>query len=104
MEADEQEAALAPLFRALSLAKAGSERAEEVRAMLVRALGAIVQACAVDIGRLIEAGDTSVALVQSEKLWSLLRSAADQGLPQDDLADTSLEVLALFDRLRVKRP
>jgi hypothetical protein len=96
--------ALAPLLRALSLANGDGERAGEVRLMLLRTVGAIVDARSTEIGRLIGAGETSLALLQTEKLWSLLRSAADQGLPQDDLTDASHQVLALFDRLHVKRP
>jgi hypothetical protein len=104
VEAGAQDAALAPLFRALSFSEAEGERGRQVRGMLTRALGEIVETRAADIGRLIDAGDTDVALAQSEKLWSLLRGAVDQGMPQDDLADASGKVLILFDRMSAKRP
>jgi tetratricopeptide (TPR) repeat protein len=104
VEAGAQDAGLAALFRALSLSEAGSERGRQVRGVLARALGEIVDARAADIDRLIDAGDTGGALRQSEKLWSLLRGAVDRGLPQDDLADASGRVLALFDRMCAKHP
>ncbi len=98
------EAALGPLFRALSFTDVAKKRRDETRAMLVRALGALVEAQSAEILRLIEAGDAGAASVQSDKLRSLLRSAVDQGLPEDDLSDASAKVQTLFDRLGDKRP
>ena len=71
--------------------------------MLAGALGDVVDARAADIGRLIDAGDTSVALIQREKLWRLLRGAVDQGLPRDDLADAFGKVPTVFDDTGVER-
>jgi len=98
------EAALGPLFRALSFRDVAKTRHGETRAMLVRTLGAIVEAQSAVILRLIDSGDADAASIQSDKLWGLLRSAVDQGLPEDDLSDASAKVLALFDRLGDQRP
>jgi tetratricopeptide (TPR) repeat protein len=98
------EAALGPLFRALSFKDVAKKRHDETRAILVRTLGAIVEAQSAEILRLIDSGAAGAASVQSDKLWGLLRSAADQGLPEDDFSDASAKVLALFDRLGDKRP
>jgi hypothetical protein len=77
---------------------------EEVRGLLVRAVGEIVDARAAEIARLIDAGDTSTASLQSEKLWSLLRSGVSQGLAEDHLEDAFGKVRALFDRAGARRP
>jgi len=98
------EAALDPLFRAVSFTEITSERREEARRLLVRTLGEIVETRAVEIGRLIEAGDTRAAAVESEKLWSLLRSAVDRALPEGRLAEAFDKVRALFDRAGAERP
>ena len=50
----------------------------------------------VDIAALVDAGDPGAAAIQGDKLWSLLRGAVDQGLPQEDLADAFARVSALF--------
>jgi tetratricopeptide (TPR) repeat protein len=99
VEAGAQEAALSPLFQALAFEDIGAERQEETRATLVRALEEIVDARGVDIGALIDAGDSAAAAIQGDKLWSLLRGAVDQGLPQDHLSDAFAKVSALFHRI-----
>jgi tetratricopeptide (TPR) repeat protein len=99
VEAGAQEAAMSPLFQALAFKDIGVERQEETRATLARALEEIVDARSVDIGALIEAGDTAAAAIQGDKLWSLLRAAVDQGLPQDQLTDAFAKVSALFHKM-----
>jgi pentatricopeptide repeat protein len=103
VEAGAREAAMAPLFRALALTELGSERQDVARAMLTRALGEIVDERSAAIGRLIDAGDLATASTESDKLWSLLRGAVDQGLPEDDVLDVFNKVLALFRRMNGKR-
>jgi tetratricopeptide (TPR) repeat protein len=99
LEAGEGEAALGPLCRALRLDASGDARLTETRATLVRTLERVVETRSVEIGALIEAGDAALAAVQGEKLWSLLRGAVDQGLPQDRLTDTFATVEGLFHRI-----
>jgi len=96
LEAGAREAALSPLFRALAITDVGKDRLEETRTTLVRALEEIAAERSVDIAALVDAGDPGAAAIQCDKLWSLLRGAVDQGLPQDDLADTFARVSALF--------
>lgn len=103
VDAGAPDAALDPLLRAASLGALAGERREEARGLLVRTLGQIVNARSAEIGRLIDAGDKSVASVQVEKLWSLLRGAVDHGLTQEDLADPVARVLSLLERSGAKR-
>jgi tetratricopeptide (TPR) repeat protein len=99
VEAGAQEAAMSLLFQALAFNDIGAERQEETRATLARALEEIVDARSVDVGALIEAGDTAAAAIQGDKLWSLLRAAVDQGLPQEHLTDAFGKVSALFQKM-----
>ena len=99
VEAGAQEAAMSPLFQALAFKDIGVERQEETRATLARALEEIVDARSVDIGALIEAGDTAAAAIQGDKLWGLLRAAVDQGLPQDHLTEAFAKLSALFQKM-----
>src|SRR5262249_33391108 len=98
-EAGEPEAAMTPLFRALSVTAAGRERLDETRTALTRALEEIVDARSVDIAALVDAGDTGLAALQGDKLWGLLRGAVDDGLPQEHLTDAFARVAALFHRM-----
>ena len=99
VEAGEHEAAIDPLFHALSFSEAGSERQDETRAMLARALGEIVDRRTAEIDRLADAGDTDAASAESDELQSLLRRAADQGLPDSHLTDAFDKTRARFRRL-----
>lgn len=99
VEAGEHEAAIDPLFHALSFTESGSERQDETRTMLARALGELVDRRIVQIEGLADAGDTGAASAGSDELRSLLRRAEDQGLPDSHLTDASDKVRALFRRL-----
>ena len=103
VEAGAVEAALGPLFNALSLTEVEAERRDETRAALVQALGAVVEAKSAEIGRLIDAGEHGAASVERDKLWSLLRGAVDQGLREDDLSDASAKARALDHRIGDQR-
>jgi hypothetical protein len=65
----------------------------------VGALDEIVDARADEVDALIDADDLGTAQIHAEKLETLLRGAADQGLSPDDLAYASGRVTALFDRM-----
>ena len=94
---------LAPLFRAWPLA-GDDERGCQTRTLLVEALEEIVEARAEDIDRMIDAGETSVAMVHCEKLWGLVRGAIDHGLTREDTAGAFSRALGLFDRIRTEQP
>ncbi len=100
LEAGASDAALGPLGQALGLESIGDERQEESRAALVRALEHIIGTRAVEIRALTAAGDAALARIQADKLWSLLRAAVDQGLPQERLTDAFAAVEGLFSEMR----
>jgi tetratricopeptide (TPR) repeat protein len=104
VDAGAPDAALDPLFRAVSFTEIATERREEARGLLVRALGDIVQTRTAEIGRLIAAGDPSLAGIHSEKLWSLLTSAVGHGLPEELLAEAFGKVRAFLENMGVERP
>jgi tetratricopeptide (TPR) repeat protein len=94
---------LTPLFRAWSVT-GDDERGRQARALLVEALEDIVDARVEDIDRMIDAGDTSLALIHGEKLWILIRGALDHGLSREDLAGAFTRMRVLFDRLHADHP
>ncbi len=96
LEAGEGDLALGPLGQALGLEGLSGEYVEETRVTLVRALERTIATRSVDIHALTVAGDTSLAAIQAEKLWSLLRAAVDQGLPEERLAHAFAAVEALL--------
>ena len=96
LEAGASDAALGPLGQALRLDGVGDERLEETRATLVKALEHIVETRSVELRALAAGGDAGLAAIQADKLWSLLRAAVDQGLPQDRLTEAFTAVEALF--------
>ena len=67
--------------------------------MLVRALDGVAEARALSIRELADAGDREAALVQCDKLWALLRSAADMGLTHAELTASLARVQRLFESL-----
>jgi len=96
LEAGAGDAALGPLGQALRLDGVGDARLEETRATLIRALEHIIETRSVEIRALAAEGDAALAAIQADKLWSLLRAAVDQGLPQDRLTEAFTAVEALF--------
>ena len=104
VDAGTPDAALDPLFRAVAFTEIASERTEDARGLLVRTLGELVDARSTEIVRLVAAGDTSVAAIQGDKLWSLLTSTVEQGLPEDLLGEAFARVRALLESIGAKRP
>jgi hypothetical protein len=94
----EYEAALEPLFHAFGY-DVGPERHQETRALLVRALDGVADARALGIRERADAGDHEGAIVHCDRLWALLRGAAEKGLTQDDLASASMKVQRVFETL-----
>jgi len=98
VEAAEYETALEPLFHALGY-DVGPARRQETVALLVRALDGVAEARALSIRERADAGDREAALVQCDKLWALLRSAADMGLTHAELTASLARVQRLFESL-----
>ena len=98
VEAAEYETALEPLFHALGY-DVGPARRQETVALLVRALDGVAEARALSIRELADVGDREAALVQCDKLWALLRSAADMGLTHAELTASLAGVQRLFESL-----
>jgi tetratricopeptide (TPR) repeat protein len=99
LHAGEQEAALEPLFQALSY-EADPERRRETRGLLGRALDGVTDARALGIRALTEGGNRETALAHCEALRGLLDNALTRGLTKDDVAASFTKVDALIDTLR----
>src|SRR6185503_7845871 len=98
VEAGQHESALEPLFHALTY-DVGPARRQETVALLARALDGVTDDRALTVRELADAGDREAALVQCDKLWALLRSAAEMGVGQTELASTFAKVQRLFESL-----
>jgi len=103
VEAGQHESALEPLFHALTY-DVGPARRQETVALLARALDGVTDDRALTVRELADAGDREAALVQCDKLWALLRSAAEMGVGQTELASTFGKVQRLFESLGHSRP
>jgi tetratricopeptide (TPR) repeat protein len=103
VETGQHESALEPLFHALTY-DVGPARRQETIALLARALDGVTEERALTVRELADAGDRETALVQCDKLWALLRSAAEMGVGQTELASTFAKVQRLFESLGHSRP
>ena len=92
------EGALEPLFRALRLGGIDEERLGETRGALVRALDGLVDVRWAEIQKLGEE-DRAAARADAEKLWTVLRSATERGIAQEDLAEAFAKVMHLGQTL-----
>jgi tetratricopeptide (TPR) repeat protein len=92
------EDALEPLLHALGY-PVGPDQQAETRALLLRALDGVADARALGIREVADAGDREAALVQCDKLWTLLRSAGERGLSATDLEGVYGKVQRLFENL-----
>ena len=99
VEAGEFEEALDLLLHALGFDTVGPERQEETRSALLRALEGIVDSRSLTICQLAEQGDRHEAVVQSEKLWALLRSSMNLGLTEDELSVAFAKAQRLMEQL-----
>jgi tetratricopeptide (TPR) repeat protein len=103
LEAGMYEEALSPLLHALRFGSVGSNRLEETRRPLVRALENLVDAWRAPIERLSHEGDPHDALALCERLWGFIQDARTRGLTEDELAGPVTSTQALFKRLGVTR-
>jgi tetratricopeptide (TPR) repeat protein len=93
------EEAIEPLVRALRLAATAPDRQAETRGALVRAFEGWIEAAALAIGEVADAGDREAALVRSDKLWTRLRAALQEGLSEQDLGVAFARVQRLFEEI-----
>jgi hypothetical protein len=100
--AGEYEIALDPLFHALEY-DAGPARHQETRALLVRALEGVADVRALAIRELAAAGEREAAVMQCNTLWTTLRTAAESGLSQHELASAFSRAQRVFDSLERAR-
>ena len=100
--AGEYEIALDPLFHALEY-DAGPVRHEETRALLVRALEGVADVRALAIRELAAAGEREAAVMQCNTLWTTLRTAAESGLSQHELASAFSRAQRVLDSLERAR-
>jgi len=87
LEAGAVESGLELLLRALALAPADSASQRETRTVLVRALEAVVNAGAEEVGRLLKDGQQAAALAESERLLGVLREGMAAGLLAEELRE-----------------
>jgi tetratricopeptide (TPR) repeat protein len=99
VDAGEHEAALEPLFQALSY-EADPERRRETRGLLGRALDRVTDARTLGIRALTESGNRDTALAHCDALRALLDGALTRGLTENDMAASLTKVNALIDTLR----
>jgi hypothetical protein len=97
------EEALDPLLRALRLAGTAPDRQSETRAALVRAFEGWTEASALAIREVADAGDGEAAIVHSDKLWTRLRAALEEGLSERELAGAFTRVRRLFEEIGRER-
>jgi tetratricopeptide (TPR) repeat protein len=99
LDAGEHEAALEPLFQALSY-EADPERRRETRGLLGRALDGVTDARALGIRALTESVNRETAQAHCDALQSLLDGALARGLTEADLSTSLAKVQALAEKLR----
>ena len=99
VEAGAFEEAIEPLVRALRLADGAPDRESDTRAALVRAFEGWTEMRALALREVADAGDREAAMVGSDKLWTRLRAALEEGLSERDLAGAFARARRLFDEI-----
>ncbi|MBI3827067.1 MAG: hypothetical protein HY294_13825 [Candidatus Rokubacteria bacterium] len=99
IEAEQFEAALEPLTRALRFTSVGEQRRDETRGALVRALDGLTDDRLAVIREIATEGRHDDALVEADKVWALLRSSLDLGLAEEEIASALDRLQRLFKEL-----
>ncbi len=86
VEAGEHEDAIEPLFHALRIGETSSERQQETREAIVRALLGVAEGQAPIIGQLVKDGKRSAAVEAGERLKAVIRESLELGLSQQELS------------------
>lgn len=92
--------ALEPLLHAARFHGVGPDRQAETRAALARALAGVVDVRGLAIRQLADEGDREAAMVESDRLWSLVRSATEAGVTDEQLRTVIAKVRRLVDTVR----
>lgn len=100
LDAGEFDDALEPLLHAARFHGVGPERQAQTRAALARALAGVADVRALAIRQLADEGDREAAVVESDKLWSVLRSATEAGVTEEQLSTVIAKVRRLVDSVR----
>jgi tetratricopeptide (TPR) repeat protein len=104
VEAGAFEEAIEPLVRALRLAGGAPDRESDTRAALVHAFEGWTEMRALAIREVADAGDREAAIVGSDKLWTRLRAALQEGLSDRDLAGAFARARRLFEEIGGRIP
>jgi tetratricopeptide (TPR) repeat protein len=99
VEAGAFEEAIEPLVRALRLAASAPDRQSDTRAALVQAFEGWTESRALAIREVADGGDREAAMVGSDKLWTRLRAALEEGLSERDLAGAFARARRLFEEI-----
>jgi hypothetical protein len=100
LEAGEFEDAVEPLLHAARFRGVGPERQAETHAALARALAGVADVRVLAIRQRADEGDREAAMVESDKLWSLIRTATEAGMTEEHLSTPMAKVRRLVDSLR----
>jgi hypothetical protein len=100
LDAGEFEQALEPLLRAARFPGVGPERQAETHATLARALAGVADVRGLAIRQRADEGDREAAVVESDKLWSLVRTATEAGVAEEQLSGVITKVRRLVDSIR----
>jgi tetratricopeptide (TPR) repeat protein len=92
--------ALEPLLHAVRFQGVGPDRQGETRAALARALAGIVDVRAVAVRQLADEGDREAAMVETDRLWSLIASATAAGVTEEQLSTVIGKIRRVVDSVR----
>ena len=99
VEAKDFEEALDPLFRAIRVRSIDPAKYDETRWAMVKALEGVVATRAATIREVVASGHGDAAVVQAERLWTLLRSGIAAGAPRERLMRAMATSRALLEEL-----
>jgi tetratricopeptide (TPR) repeat protein len=100
LDAGEFGDALEALLHATRFHGVGPERQAPTRAALARAVAGVTDVRALAIRQLANEGDREAAVVECDKLWTVLRSATEAGVTEDQLSTVIAKVRRLVDTVR----
>ncbi|HUF91904.1 MAG TPA: hypothetical protein VMR23_05965 [Candidatus Limnocylindria bacterium] len=100
LDAGEFEEALDTLLHAARFHGVGPDRQAQTRAALARALAGVADVRTLAIRRRADEGDREAAVVESDKLWSLLRRVTEAGVADEQVSAVSANMRRLVDSIR----
>ncbi|MEX2146751.1 MAG: hypothetical protein WED01_07025 [Candidatus Rokuibacteriota bacterium] len=100
LDAGEFEEALDTLLHAARFHGVGPDRQAQTRAALARALAGVADVRTLAIRRRAGEGDREAAVVESDKLWSLLRRVTEAGVADEQVSTVIANMRRLVDSIR----